>query len=131
MVRRLHSAAEPTRAGGVAAALADRPAVRPILRWWASVLARVLGRPPGAFGFRRSRWSCGALATAVRDRLGVRVGRETVRKALRDLGLVWRQSRPVVGPVEPDHDRKMRAIRRALAPLPPTSVAVYQDEVQT
>jgi len=118
------------RAGGVPAALADRPAARPIPRWWASVLAWVLGRPPGAFGFRRSRWSCGALAAAVRERLGVRVGRETIRKVLHDLGLVWRRPRPVVGPVDPDHDGKMRAIRRVLVTLAPTDVAVFQDEVQ-
>jgi len=118
------------RAGGVAAALNDRPAVRPIPRWWASVLAWVLGRTPGAFGFRRSRWSCGTLAAAVRERLGVRVGRETVRKALHDLGLAWRRPRPVVGPADPEHDRKMRAIRRLLAALPADEVAVFQDEVQ-
>jgi putative transposase len=118
------------RAGGVAAVLSDRPAARPIPRWWASVLAWVLGRTPGEFGFRRSRWSCGALATAVRERLGVRVGRETIRKVLHDLGLAWRRPRPVVGPADPDHDRKMRAIRRWMAALPPDQVAVFQDEVQ-
>jgi len=116
--------------GGLAAVLNDRPASRPIPRWWASVLAWVLGRPPGAFGFRRSRWSCGALATAVRERLGVRVGRETIRKVLHDLGLAWRRPRPVVGPADPDHAAKMRAIRALLASLPPDQVAVFQDEVQ-
>jgi transposase len=117
-------------AGGLAAVLNDRPTVRRIPWWWAKVLAWVLGRPPGAFGFRRSRWSCGALATAVRERLGVRVGRETIRKVLHDLGLAWRRPRPVVGPADPEHDRKMRAIRRLLAALPPSEVAVFQDEVQ-
>lgn len=85
---------------------------------------------PADFGFRRSRWSCGALAVALRETIGVRVGRETVRRVLGDLGFVWRRPRPVVGPADPDHAAKMRAIRELVAGLPADEVAVFQDEVQ-
>jgi len=65
-----------------------------------------------------------------RETIGVRAGRETVRRVLHDLGLVWRRPRPVVGPADPDHAGKMRAIRALLAGLPADEVAVFQDEVQ-
>ena len=65
-----------------------------------------------------------------RETIGVRAGRETVRRVLHDLGLVWRRPRPVVGPADPDHAAKMRAIRALLAGLPADQVAVFQDEVQ-
>jgi transposase len=55
---------------------------------------------------------------------GVRKSAETVR-----LGFVWRRPRPVVGPVGPEYDEKLRAIRRLLAELPPDEAAVFQDEV--
>jgi hypothetical protein len=38
--------------------------------------------------------------------------------------------RPVVGPADPAHDEKMRALRGLLAGLPAYEVAVFQDEVQ-
>src|SRR3954468_17885424 len=39
-------------------------------------------KPPGAFGFLRSRWSCALLALVLRDREGVDASRETVRRLL-------------------------------------------------
>ena len=118
------------RRGGVPAALGAEPPVRRVPWWWTRLLVWALEFTPGDFGFRRSRWSCGALAVALRETVGVRVGRETVRRAMRDLGFAWRRPRPVVGPVDPAHDAKMRALRALLAGLPADEVAVFQDEVQ-
>jgi putative transposase len=118
------------RRGGVSAALGTEPPVRRVPWWWTRLLVWALEFTPADFGFRRSRWSCGALAVALRETVGVRVGRETVRRALRDLGFAWRRPRPVVGPVDPDHDAKMQALRALLAGLPADEVAVFQDEVQ-
>jgi transposase len=118
------------RRGGLAAALGTEPTVQRMPWWWGRLLVWALEWTPGDFGFRRSRWSCAALAVALRETIGVAVGRETVRLILRDLGLVWRRPRPVVGPADPDHAEKMRALRRLLDHLPASEVAVYQDEVQ-
>ena len=119
------------RRGGLAVALGTEPApVQRVPWWWTRLLVWVLELIPADFGFRRSRWSCAALAAALRQTIGVRVGRETVRLILRDLGFVWRRPRPVVGPADRDHDEKMRALRRLLRRLPADEVAVYQDEVQ-
>ena len=119
------------RRGGVPGALGTEPApVHRVPWWWTRLLVWALKFTPGDFGFRRSRWSCGALAVALRQTIGVRVGRETVRRILCDLGFVWRRPRPVVGPADPDHAAKMAAIRALLAGLRADEVAVFQDEVQ-
>jgi transposase len=119
------------RRGGVPAALGtEPPPVRRVPWWWTRLLVWALEFTPADFGFRRSRWSCGALTVALRETIGVRVGRETVRRVLRDLGFAWRRPRPVVGPAYPEHGEKMRALRALLAGLPAGEVAVFQDEVQ-
>jgi len=90
------------RRGGVSAALGtEPPPVRRVPWWWTRLLVWALKFTPADFGFRRSRWSCGSLAVALRQTLGIRVGRETVRRILCDLGFVWRRPRPVVGSDRP------------------------------
>lgn len=98
--------------------------------WWTWLLQWVLSKCPQDFGFARSRWSCATLAINLRAEFGICLGRESVRQILRDLGFVWRRPRPVVGPFDPNHEKKMRDIRSLLALLPPWEVAVFQDEVQ-
>jgi transposase len=117
--------------GGISGALeADetRPACVP---YWLPILQRwLLTRTPRDFGYFRSRWSCEVLTEMLKERQQIRLSRETVRRALRDLGFVWRRPRPVVGPKDPEHRRKMQRLRRLLRSLPADEVAVYQDEVQ-
>ena len=59
----------------------------------------------------------------------VRVGRETVRRWLRDAGLVWRRPRPTIRPKDPDRDKKLSALRALLKSLPADETAVFMDEV--
>jgi transposase len=117
--------------GGVAAAIGREQSIRRVPLWWNCLLTLLLQFTPRDFGLRRWRWSCEALALVLQEREGIRLGRESVRVILRDLGFVWRRPRPVVGPDDPDHDWKMQQIRRLRANLPDNEVAVYQDEVQT
>ncbi|MDB5310142.1 MAG: transposase [Gemmataceae bacterium] len=65
----------------------------------------------------------------LRDDDRVRVGRETVRRWLREAGLVWRRPRPVIRPNDPDRERKLRALRALLKGLPADETAVFMDEV--
>jgi putative transposase len=116
--------------GGVTAALGDEPTLRRIPWWYGSILTWLTEFTPVDFGLRRSRWSCEALALVLSERVGVVLGRESVRCILREMGFVWRRPRPVVGPVDPDHEAKMQAIRELLMNLPENEVAVFQDEVQ-
>jgi putative transposase len=59
--------------------------------WVEVVVEWVTEKAPRDFGLLRSRWPCGALALLIRERHGVAVGRETVRRWLRDGGLVYRR----------------------------------------
>jgi transposase len=116
--------------GGVAAVLGDERVIRRIPWWYGSILRWLTEFTPVDFGLRRSRWSCEALARVLSEHVGVTLGREGVRCVLREMGFVWRRPRPIVGPADPDHEEKMRAIRELLAHRPTNEVAVFQDEVQ-
>lgn len=105
-----------------------RPAV--LVVWWVGIVVRwVVQKTPRDFGFLRSRWSCGTLVLLLWEEHHINVSAETVRRSLAREQIVWRRPRPVLGPKDPDYDRKLRAIRRLLATLPDDETAVFQDEV--
>src|SRR5215212_6437868 len=86
---------------------------------WAVVVVRwVLSFSPTEFRFARSRWSCEAASVVLREDYRVRVGRETVRRWLRDADLVWRRPRPVIRRNDPDREAKLAALRALLTRLP-------------
>src|SRR5262249_51694667 len=78
------------RAGGLPTLLRPPPRRAVAAGWAALVVGWALTRCPADFGFARSRWSCQALAVALEEDYTVRVSRETVRRWLRQAGLVWR-----------------------------------------
>jgi transposase len=116
-------------AGGIDRVLGQEP--RPcVVAFWLMVVARwLISHTPRDFGFFRSRWSCGLLAMLLREQHGLRLSAEAVRRGLHQMGFVWRRPRPVVGPRDPEHDRKIHRIRRLLRHLPADETAVFQDEV--
>jgi transposase len=97
--------------------------------WGAVVVGWVTEKAPRDFGFLRSRWCCEAVALLMLTTHDVEVSRETVRRWLRQGGLVYRRPRPVVGPKDPDRQAKLDALRGLLAGLPADETAVFQDEV--
>jgi transposase len=97
--------------------------------WVAVVVAWVLTRRPSEFGFARSRWSCEAAAVVLREDHATPVSRETVRRWLREAGLVWRRPRPVLRPKDGHREAKLAALRALLAGLPAGETAVFMDEV--
>ena len=97
---------------------------------WATLVVQwVLTFSPTSFRFARSRWSCGAVAVVLREDFRVTVGRETVRRWLREADLVWRRPRPTIRPKDPDREKKLRALRALLKGLPADETAVFMDEV--
>ncbi|QGJ68746.1 Transposase [Planctomycetales bacterium 10988] len=118
--------------GGISAVLQRSdtlPAASTSPDWWQQVLKWVRETTPSDFGFFRSRWSCGLLAELLAWETGVRRSAETIRRGLHREGDVWRRPRPVVGPTDPVYSQKIREIRHLLDQLPPSEVAVFQDEV--
>lgn len=117
--------------GGVEALLGHRRGRRAAwAAWWAALVTSwVLRLTPRDFGFYRSRWTCATLAIVVSQRQGVGVSAETVRRWLHQQDLVWRRPRPVLGPCDPQHAAKLRALRALLAGLPDDEAAVFEDEV--
>jgi putative transposase len=98
-------------------------------KWVARVISWLTHKTPEDFGYFRSRWSCHCLAEVLAWETGISLSAETIRRRLRQAGFVWRRPRPVVGPSDPDHDRKLRAIQTMLHDLQPDETAVFQDEV--
>ena len=97
--------------------------------WLLVVLRWLLSHAPQDFGFFRQRWSCEMFSILLREKQGLRLSPETVRRGLRRMDFVWRRPRPVIGLKDPDYDVKLQAIRRLLAELPTDETAVFQDEV--
>jgi putative transposase len=116
-------------AGGVDRVLGQQPR-RCIVACWLILVTRwLINHTPRDFGFFRSRWSCGLLALLLWEQHRMRLGPEAVRRGLHQMGFVWRRPRPVVGPHDPEHDRKIRRIQRLLRELPADETVVFQDEV--
>jgi transposase len=116
-------------AGGVERVLGQQRWACVVAYWLILVTRWLVGHTPRDFGFFRSRWSCALLALLLWEQHRVRLGPETVRRGLHRLGFVWRRPRPVVGPHDPEYERKIRKIQRLLRSLPGDETAVFQDEV--
>ena len=116
-------------AGGVACVLGTQE--QPFaVAWWLIVVVRwLLHKTPQDFGFFRTRWSCALLALLLWEQERIRISAETVRRGMRRMEFVWRRPRPVIGLHDPDHNVKLRRIRRLIASLPADETAVFQDEV--
>ncbi len=117
------------RAGGVRAVVEAGDPAGAAPAWLVQVARWLATATPADFGYFRTRWSCETLAEVLAWETGGRRSGEAVRRGLHRLGYVWRRPRPVVGPVDPEYDAKLAAVRRLLAGLPDDEAAVFQDEV--
>jgi putative transposase len=114
---------------GVDAALIEAQPPEVVPFWRVVIAGWVLHKTPREFGFFRSRWSCELLSQQLAEQHGLAISPETIRRGLHALSFAWRRPRPVVGPSDPDHEAKLRHIRRLLHRIPDDEVAVFQDEV--
>ncbi len=95
--------------------------------WLIFVVRWLLKSTPQDFGFFRSRWSCGLLALLLWEQERIRVSPETVRRGMHRREFVWRRPRPVVGPRDPEHARKLQQIQRFIGQLPANETVVFQE----
>lgn len=111
------------------AGLTRQTTPRIVPAWLVFVIRWITKHTPQDFSYFRTRWTCSLLSELLWWEKGIRVGRETMRRALHSAGYVWRRPRPVVGPEDPEYDSKLRRIQRLLRSLPSDETAVFQDEV--
>jgi putative transposase len=116
-------------AGGVERVLGGATRTVTMATWLWVVVRWLVQFTPRHFGYFRSRWSCELLALLLWEQQRVRLSAETVRRGLHRMNFVWRRPRPVVGPRDSDHQRKLRRIQRLVADLPADETVVFQDEV--
>lgn len=91
-------------------------------------LVELVGEQPSAYGYHRSRWSSELLAIQLEQELGVAIHASTVRRLLPKLSIFWNRARPTLCIKDPQKDRKMRAIRRALNQADAEQPVFYVDE---
>lgn len=95
------------------------------------MLVTLVRGTPEDYGWARPTWTQELLARQLAHETRVRVSASTVARTLADLGARWGMARPTVAcPWAPAaKGRRVRAIQRLLATLPPGEEAFYEDEV--
>jgi putative transposase len=93
-----------------------------------SILA-LLKKPPSAFGWCRTRWSCEALAAQLKMTRGVEASAETVRRWLRELDWVWKRAKLSAKDDDPERIDRLAAIRFAFETLGKRAAMLFTDEL--
>jgi hypothetical protein len=92
-------------------------------------LLALLRKPPAAFGWCRTRWSCATLALSLEVRRGVGVSAETVRRWWQRLGWRWKRSKLIAKDNDPQRATKLASIRLALETLGPRQALLFVEEL--
>ena len=80
-----------------------------------ALLPRCLRRRPDELGYAGVCWTVPLLRECLRDRAGLRVSDDTVRRELQRLGYVWKRYRYVLPP-DPEREKKTRDPAAAAGP---------------
>lgn len=93
-------------------------------------LRHLVGRSPPDFGWRRPTWTRELLIEQMVRDTGVRIARSTMSRALKAIGARRGRPRPVVRCPWPTwrRNRRLKAIERLIAALPPDELAFWADE---
>jgi hypothetical protein len=74
-------------------------------------LLALLKAPPRAYGWCRTRWSCGTLALTLPAKRGITVSAETMRRRLHEIGWVWKRPKLVAKDDAPHRVARLARIR--------------------
>lgn len=77
-------------------------------------LERLLERAPHEKGYDFTTWTVPLLSSHLKERMGLEVSDDTVRRALGRLEFVWRRPRWAIDYEDPDYQERMEAIEGAL-----------------
>lgn len=94
-------------------------------------LVSLVSQSPRDFSYRRSTWTRELMGKVAQQRLGLKISRTTVGRALRRSGIVWRRARPIL--LSPLPRRTYGAFRghitRWLAKAGPGEAVLHVDEM--
>ena len=97
--------------------------------WLKRALVALLKAGPVRYGWRRTRWSCAALAKTLKVKHGLDVSAETIRRWLHELGWVWRRSHLVAKDDDPKRAERLGLIRFHHEDLGQREKLVFADEL--
>jgi putative transposase len=92
-------------------------------------LLALLKRPPRAYGWCRTRWSCATLALTLQATRGMTVSAETMRRWLHEIGWVWKRAKLVAKDDDPQRVDRLARIRFVYEQLPRGEAMVWADEL--
>jgi putative transposase len=92
-------------------------------------LLALLRKPPAAYGWCRTRWSCATLALSLEANRGLRVSAETVRRWLHSLGWRWKRTKLGTKDNDPERAAKLARIRWLAETLRPRQALFFADEL--
>jgi putative transposase len=92
-------------------------------------LLALLTKPPAAYGWCRTRWSCATLALSLEARRGLRVSAETVRRWLHRLDWRWKRTKLAAKDNDPERAATLARIRLAIETLRPRQALLFVDEL--
>lgn len=77
---------------------------------------QVMHAPPSDFGFNRTTWKLNELQGAIEES-GVRVGRHSIRRIVKEAGYRWLKARKVLTSSDPEYRQKLSNIQGILSAL--------------
>ena len=105
---------------------ADKDRSRP---FWIRSLLKLVKRAPRAYGWMRTRWSCGALSLTLSTKIGIEVSRETIRKELHQSSYVWKRAKLKTRDDDPEREYKLARIRTVWERLGANEELLFADEL--
>ena len=93
-----------------------------------STLERLMKTSPDQWGYSAVNWTGPLLSEQLKQLADLECSSRTVRRALHQMGYVWKRFRYVLAP-DPDQEKKSRLLRE-IEDLPPRSVLLGEDETE-
>jgi transposase len=90
----------------------------------------MVAETPRQFGYRRTSWTLELLVIALKDRTGIKIGRTTMFRILREMKIRLGRPKPFVKCPWPSHRKnlRIRRLRYLLLHARPGDVWVFEDE---
>jgi transposase len=92
-------------------------------------LLALLAKPPAAYGWCRTRWSCATLALSLKARRGIQISAETMRRWLHPLGWRWKRTKLAAPDNDPERAPKLARIRLIWETLRLREALLFADEL--